>query len=99
MIRTYRQQYTCTAAFMVHNTYIPIVLYVQVQYVYIYSNQRTDQSGKVAKPARGQLNREDEYFPGLFISPYAIEPVPSLSGHATCMPMTFTAEIPSEQGQ
>ena len=23
----------------------------------------TDQPGKVAKPARGQLNREDKYFP------------------------------------
>ena len=30
--------------------------------MYIYSNQSTDQPGKVAKPARGQLNRENEYF-------------------------------------
>ena len=28
----------------------------------IYSKDK-DQQGKVANPARGQLNREDEYFP------------------------------------
>ena len=26
-------------------------------------SRRKDQSGKVANPARGQLNRENEYFP------------------------------------
>ena len=28
-----------------------------------YSKRSMDQSGKVASPARGQLNRENEYFP------------------------------------
>ena len=29
----------------------------------IYSRKSMDQPGKVANPARGQLNRENEYFP------------------------------------
>ena len=28
-----------------------------------YSKKSMDQPGKVANPARGQLNRENEYFP------------------------------------
>ena len=32
-------------------------------YGHKYSKKSTDQSGKVANPARGQLNRENEYFP------------------------------------
>ena len=31
-------------------------------YIYIYSKSK-DQPGKVANPARGQLSRENEYFP------------------------------------
>ena len=31
----------------------------------ITSNNSKDQPGKVANPARGQLNRENEYFPVL----------------------------------
>ena len=30
------------------------------------SHQRTDQPGKIAKPARGQLNRDNGYFPDPF---------------------------------
>ena len=40
--------------------------YVQVfmlVWSHIYSSKRMDQPGKVANPARGQLNRENEYFP------------------------------------
>ena len=33
-----------------------------IKYIIIYSKS-TDQPGKVAKPARGQLNRENKYFP------------------------------------
>ena len=33
-----------------------------VKYTY-YSKKSVDQPGKVANPARGQLNRENEYFP------------------------------------
>ena len=63
MIRMYRQYILlCTAAFMVHNTDVQVLLYVQTKYVCTYSHQSTDQPGKVAKPARGQLNRENEYF-------------------------------------
>ena len=29
----------------------------------MYSNQNTDQLGTIAKPARGQLNKENGYFP------------------------------------
>ena len=32
-------------------------------YGHTYSKNSTDQPGKVANPARGQLNRENEYFP------------------------------------
>ena len=31
--------------------------------MYILSKQSTDQPGKVAKPACGQLNKENEHFP------------------------------------
>ena len=63
MIRMYRD-YISIAAFMVYNTHLPVLLlYVQVEYVCMYSHQSADQPGKVAKPARGQLNRDDEYFP------------------------------------
>ena len=49
---------------MVHNRYVPVLLlYVPVQFVCMYSHQSTDQPGKVAKSARGQLNRENEIFP------------------------------------
>ena len=66
MIEMYRQ-YICTAAFMVHNANVQVLLYVQVQYVCsMYSHQSMDQPGKVvdqrdkvAKPARGQLNRDN----------------------------------------
>ena len=63
MIRMYRE-YISIAAFMVYNTHLPVLLlYVQVQYVCMYSHQSAALLGKVTKPARGQLNREDEYFP------------------------------------
>ena len=32
-------------------------------YGHTYSKRIMDQPGKVANPARGQLNREDKYFP------------------------------------
>ena len=32
-------------------------------YGHTYSSKSMDQSGKVASPARGQLNRKNEYFP------------------------------------
>ena len=35
-----------------------------MSYGHTYSKSK-DQPGKVANPARGQLNRENEYFPGL----------------------------------
>ena len=35
----------------------------QQQWPHIYSSKSIDQPGKVANPARGQLNRENEYFP------------------------------------
>ena len=35
---------------------------------HIYSKDK-DQQGKVANPARGQLNREDEYFPDPVLVP------------------------------
>ena len=53
-----RYIYRATAAFMVHNIYAPVLLYEQVRYVCMYSHQSTFQTGKVAKPADGQLNRE-----------------------------------------
>ena len=31
-------------------------------YVCMHSHQSTDRSGKVPKPARGHLNKENEYF-------------------------------------
>ena len=37
--------------------YICMVTHIQ------YSSKSVDQSGKVANPARGQLNKENEYFP------------------------------------
>ena len=43
-------------------------LFVQCMYVCMcgqHFQQSTDQPGKVANPARGQLNRENEYFPVL----------------------------------
>ena len=42
-----------------------VINIVRVQYVCIYGHtysKSMDQSGKVANPARGQLNRENEYF-------------------------------------
>ena len=35
------------------------IMHVQVQYVYMYGHQSMDQPGKVANPARCQLNKED----------------------------------------
>ena len=58
----FTDSYICTAAFMVHNTYVPVLPYVQVQYVCMYSHQSTNQPGKVAKSTRGLLKRY-EYFP------------------------------------
>ena len=34
---------------------------------HIYCSKSMDQPGKVANPARGQLNRENEYFPLPFV--------------------------------
>ena len=66
--------------------------------IHVYFSKSMDQPSKVNNPARGQLNRENEYFPappvrawefGLarrpFVylkPPYAIGSVPSLSSHA-----------------
>ena len=56
-----------------------------------YINQSMDQPGEVANPARGQLNRENEYFP-VCPRPFAPEnlvtpdafgrPVPRQSAHS-----------------
>ena len=47
--------------FFFKNTYVPVLLYVQARAcMHIY--QSTDQLRKIAKPARGQPNRENEYF-------------------------------------
>ena len=47
-----------------------IILYADILYnvcmyvcMVITYSKRKDQPGKVANPARGQLNRENEYFP------------------------------------
>ena len=131
-----------------HNTNVPVLLYLKVQYVCMYSHQSSGQPGKVAKLARGQLNRENGYFSvgvrsrlriwpcetglalpsciSLFILHARVESgaylrdsfrfprrhfiylyrhmpyiglIRSLSGRATCVLMTFTAESPSAQGQ
>ena len=57
---------TCTYFCTIYQQYIRIVLdrliqqYICMVITYIKS---MDQPGKVANPARGQLNRENEYFP------------------------------------
>ena len=40
----------------------PLICMVTYIYGHTYSKSM-DQTGKVANPARGQLNRENEYFP------------------------------------
>ena len=61
------QQYcTCTYFCTIYQQYTRIVLDRRIQqYVrmVITYNKSMDQPGKVANPARGQLNRENEYFP------------------------------------
>ena len=50
---------------MYHGTPSPLRA-ASVQYVCMYGHtysKSTDQPGKVASPARGQLNRKNEYFP------------------------------------
>ena len=129
----------------IHATYIRTDTAVYTDTVCMYSHQSTDQPGKIAKPARGQLNRNNKNFPVpalarkfvlerqawpsrpasvcsfsilrlnllltrgippdfredvyLFIPPYAMGSIPSLSGRATCVPMTFAAESLSAQSQ
>ena len=46
---------------MPFNIYVRIFMYV-CMYGHTYSRSM-DQPGKVANPSRGQLNRENEYFP------------------------------------
>ena len=41
--------------------YVVVVVVSHIQYGYAYSKSK-DQPGKVANPARGQLNKENEYF-------------------------------------
>ena len=46
------------------HTLLYVITYSKGMYVYIYNHhiqQSMDQPGKVANPARGQLNRENEY--------------------------------------
>ena len=40
-----------------------ICMYVNMYRHHIVYSKSMNQPGKVANPARGQLNREDEYFP------------------------------------
>ena len=77
MIRIYRQ-YIYTAALAVHHI-VPVYRYccmyryigtitgtaVCTGTVCVYSHQCTDQPGKIAKPALGQLNRDNGFFPVL----------------------------------
>ena len=68
-----------------------------------------DQLGKVANPARGQLNRENEYSPvpvrstaaSIYLYKTAIRHrvSPEFIGSRNCVPMAFTAERPPAQGQ
>ena len=44
--------------------YLVLILLVSMYaYGHTYSKRSVDQPGKVANSARGQLNRENEYFP------------------------------------
>ena len=55
--------YTHTHTHVIHAKLSPdTVLIVICMYGHTYSKSM-DQPGKVANPARGQLNRENEYFP------------------------------------
>ena len=57
---------TCTYFCTIYQQYIHIVLDRRIQqYVcmVITYSKSMDRPGKVANPARGQLNRENEYFP------------------------------------
>ena len=44
-------------------TYSKSMVYVDMYGQHIYSSKSIDQPGKVANPARGQLNRENGYSP------------------------------------
>ena len=39
------------------------VLHIHVQYICMYGHQSMDQPSKAANPARGQLDRENDYSP------------------------------------
>ena len=52
----------CTVGTTSGLVYLNGVMYCIVLYGHTYSKSM-DQLGKVANPARGQLNRENEYFP------------------------------------
>ena len=80
-------------------------------YGHTYS-KRMDQPGKVASPARGQLNRENECFLPRFLpsstaaaSIYFVKGAirhrvnPEFLGSRNCVPMAFTAESSPAQGQ
>ena len=46
--------------------YVCIYIYIYVCMIHtyqVYSSKSMDQPGKIANPARGLLNRENEYFP------------------------------------
>ena len=58
-------------------------MYMYVCMVIAYSNSM-DQPGKVANPARGHLNRENEY--GIFLSPFAPENMISRDGFGSPVP-------------
>ena len=44
--------------------YVCLCMFMYVcMYDHTYNSKTMDQPGKVASPARGQLNRKNEYFP------------------------------------
>ena len=57
----------CILNSVVLNTLMYVCLYVCMYELYVYmvitSSKSKEQPGKVANPALGQLNRENEYFP------------------------------------
>ena len=59
-----------------------------------------DQPGKVANPARGQLNRENiPLSSSIYETAIRHRVSPELIGSCSCVPMAFTAESPLAQGQ
>ena len=58
----YEDRKTLEAVFYVNFTRIRVCMYMYLCIVITYSKSM-DRPGKIANPARGQLNRENEYFP------------------------------------